>query len=66
MNAREKAIILLLIVSGFIVHKLNVLRSLQGFDSWYADGMLITLAQIADVAFFGLFSGFIIAKILKK
>lgn len=66
MKPKERAIIIALVALGFIVYKLNVFRSVSGIDSWFSDPLLITLSRIADVAFFGLFTGFIIAKILKN
>lgn len=63
---QDHIIIGIIALTGLLVHKFNTLRSVSGFDSWYSDANLITMAQVVDTLFFGLISGFVIAKILKK
>ncbi|MHA1344427.1 MAG: hypothetical protein ACTSQG_10590, partial [Promethearchaeota archaeon] len=56
----------LLIISGYVLYYTNKLRAVGGIETYYSDGWLITLNTFSYVLFFGLLSGFVIAKILKK
>ncbi len=56
----------LILLFGVLMYQNNVARSINGFDSWFSDPILITQGSIYYVVFFGLLSGYVIAKILGK
>lgn len=65
-NGNGKLVIALIILSGILLFQNNVARSVNGFSSWYSDPYLITAGNIYYVIFFGLLSGFVIARLLGK
>ncbi len=65
-KANGKQILALIGIFGFLLYKNNVARSINGFESWYSDPTLITTGSFYYVIFFGLVSGYVIAKILGK
>ena len=61
-----KLIIVMILIFGWLLYNNNVARSVNGWDSWYADPMLITQGALYYVVFFGLISGYVIAKVLGR
>lgn len=66
MGKKDTRIFILIMIFGYLLHLNNKARSIAGFDSWYSDPLLITAGSIYYVVFFGLLSGFVIAKLLGR
>ena len=61
-----KVIIALIFIFGYLLYQNNVARAINGIESWFSNPALITMGSIYYVIFFGLITGFVIAKILGK
>jgi hypothetical protein len=61
-----KLIITLIIIFGILLYFNNKSRAVDGITSWFSDPTLITMGSIYYVLFFGLVTGYVIARLLGK
>lgn len=57
-------IIVLIIISGILLHYSHVQRIAQGY--WTADPFIITLDSVSGWLLFALLTGFVVSELLKK